>query len=69
MAKRTLRDRFFEANARLPRPIQKQTDRAIVAGFKVVDKLSPLTERNKRKGEAWVRDKKRKIIKALSKRR
>lgn len=67
MRKRTLRDRLFEANAKLPRPVQKHTDRVIKTGHKASKILSPLSKSNKRKGKAWVEDKKRKIIKKLSK--
>ena len=67
MTKRTLRDRFFEANAKLPRPIQKHTDRAIKAGFKIKRKLNPIAKDTQRKGKAWVKDKKKKIIKVLGK--
>ena len=66
-SKRTLRDRLFEANAKLPRPVQRHTDRAIKAGHKASKIMRPVRKSNQRKGKAWVKDKKRKIIKRLGK--
>lgn len=53
--------RVWEGYARLPGPVQRQTDRVIRVGARVSRRLNPFREESKRRGEAWVSNQKKKL--------
>ena len=54
-------DKLWEAEAKLPTPIKKHTDKAIRLGTRVAKKLHPFREDTRRKGEAWLSSQKKKL--------
>jgi len=47
--------KLWEAESKLPDKVKRYTDRVIRGGAKLADRLHPLGEDTRRRGEAWVR--------------
>lgn len=62
-----IRNKAWEGYSKVPKPIQKHTDRAVRLGAKVAAKVKPIRDDTVSKGKAWVERRKKTLTKAKKK--